>query len=157
LDKAPRCLRKLITIKETRPATNQRAKNRGVEMLRFEDVEKLGAAKDNPEVVCGVMLVKQWNCATSVVFRITVPRTCHFTYMLKFLTFESRSKEVYLNFFIHITIISNLPTATITVISHITIDTITVTRNVSIVTIITTSPLTITIITQYIVCSTTFL
>ncbi|XP_023717109.1 long-chain-fatty-acid--CoA ligase 5 isoform X5 [Cryptotermes secundus] len=50
LDKSPRCLRKLITIKETRPATNQRAKNRGVEMLRFEDVEKLGAAKDNPEV-----------------------------------------------------------------------------------------------------------
>ncbi|KAJ4438638.1 hypothetical protein ANN_14585 [Periplaneta americana] len=50
LDKAPRCLRKLITIKETRPATNQRAKNRGVEMLRFEDVERLGAAKDNPEV-----------------------------------------------------------------------------------------------------------
>ena len=51
LDKSPRCLRKLITIKETRPATNQRAKNRGVEILRFEDVERLGASKANPEVV----------------------------------------------------------------------------------------------------------
>ncbi|PSN48363.1 Long-chain-fatty-acid--CoA ligase 6 [Blattella germanica] len=50
LDKAPRCLHKLISIKETRPATNQRAKNRGVEILRFDDVERLGAAKDNPEV-----------------------------------------------------------------------------------------------------------
>nr|CAD7201597.1 unnamed protein product [Timema douglasi] len=50
LDKAPRCLKKLIVIKETRPATNQRARNRGVEIIRFEDVEKLGASKDNPEV-----------------------------------------------------------------------------------------------------------
>nr|CAD7463947.1 unnamed protein product [Timema tahoe] len=51
LDKAPRCLKKLIVIRETRPATNQRARNRGVEIIRFEDVEKLGASKDNPEVV----------------------------------------------------------------------------------------------------------
>lgn len=51
LDKAPRCLKKVITIKETRPATNQRAKNRGVEILKFEDVEKLGASKDYPEMV----------------------------------------------------------------------------------------------------------
>ncbi|XP_066994601.2 long-chain-fatty-acid--CoA ligase 1 isoform X5 [Anabrus simplex] len=50
LDKAPRSLRKIIAIKETRPATNQRARNRQVEILRFEDVEQLGAAKDNPEV-----------------------------------------------------------------------------------------------------------
>nr|CAD7605596.1 unnamed protein product [Timema genevievae] len=50
LDKAPRCLKKLIVIRETRPATNQRARNRGVEIIRFEDVEKLGASKDNPEV-----------------------------------------------------------------------------------------------------------
>jgi len=52
-------------------------------MLRFEDVEKLGAAKDNPEVVCCDILVKQRNVTTSVVFCVTVPRMCHFTYMLK--------------------------------------------------------------------------
>lgn len=45
-----RCLRKLIVIKETRPATNQRAKNRGVELLKFEDIERLGAQKNQPEV-----------------------------------------------------------------------------------------------------------
>ncbi|KAK0166169.1 hypothetical protein PV328_004612 [Microctonus aethiopoides] len=50
LDKAPRCLRKLIVIKPTRPATNQRAKNRGVELLRFEDIERIGAQKSYPEV-----------------------------------------------------------------------------------------------------------
>lgn len=50
LDKAPRCLRKLVVVKETRPATNQRAKNRGVELLRFEDIERLGAQRDQPEV-----------------------------------------------------------------------------------------------------------
>ncbi|XP_008560357.1 long-chain-fatty-acid--CoA ligase 5 isoform X1 [Microplitis demolitor] len=50
LDKAPRCLRKLIVVKETRPATIQRAKNRGVELLRFEDVERLGAQKNFPDV-----------------------------------------------------------------------------------------------------------
>ncbi|XP_063985043.1 long-chain-fatty-acid--CoA ligase 5 isoform X1 [Diachasmimorpha longicaudata] len=50
LDKAPRCLRKLIVMKETRPATNQRAKNRGVELMRFEDVERLGAQRNQPEI-----------------------------------------------------------------------------------------------------------
>ncbi|XP_034946789.1 long-chain-fatty-acid--CoA ligase 1 isoform X2 [Chelonus insularis] len=50
LDKAPRCLRKLIVIKETKSSTNQRAKNRGIELLRFEDVERLGAQKNHPEV-----------------------------------------------------------------------------------------------------------
>ncbi|XP_057321324.1 long-chain-fatty-acid--CoA ligase 5 isoform X2 [Microplitis mediator] len=50
LDKAPRCLRKLVVVKETRPATIQRAKNRGVELLRFEDVERLGAQKNFPDV-----------------------------------------------------------------------------------------------------------
>ncbi|XP_044739586.1 long-chain-fatty-acid--CoA ligase 1 isoform X2 [Chrysoperla carnea] len=49
LDKAPMCLRKLIVIKETRPATNQRARNRGVEIIRFSDVEYMGAQKDNDE------------------------------------------------------------------------------------------------------------
>ncbi|XP_066589517.1 long-chain-fatty-acid--CoA ligase 6 isoform X2 [Prorops nasuta] len=50
LDKAPRCLRKLIVIKDTRPTTNQRAKNRGVEILRFEDVERLGAQRNHVEL-----------------------------------------------------------------------------------------------------------
>lgn len=51
IEKAPRCLKKLITIKEVRPATNQRAKNRGIEILYFEDIEKNGAIKNHPEVV----------------------------------------------------------------------------------------------------------
>ncbi|GLH14816.1 Long-chain-fatty-acid--CoA ligase [Gryllus bimaculatus] len=51
LDRAPRSLRRLVSIKETRPATNQRARNRGVEVLRFEDVESAGAARNSPEVV----------------------------------------------------------------------------------------------------------
>ncbi|XP_046752946.1 long-chain-fatty-acid--CoA ligase 5 isoform X2 [Diprion similis] len=50
LDKAPRCLRKLVVMKDIRPATNQRAKNRGVELLRFDEVERLGSQKDYPEV-----------------------------------------------------------------------------------------------------------
>ncbi|KAK7794083.1 hypothetical protein R5R35_010290 [Gryllus longicercus] len=50
LDRAPRSLRRLVSIKETRPATNQRARNRGVEVLRFEDVESAGAARNAPEV-----------------------------------------------------------------------------------------------------------
>lgn len=50
IEKAPRCLRKLITIKEVRPATNQRAKNRGIDILYFEDIEKNGAIKNHPEV-----------------------------------------------------------------------------------------------------------
>lgn len=44
-----RCLRKLIVIKETRPATNQRAKNRAVDILKFEDVERHGAHKNHQE------------------------------------------------------------------------------------------------------------
>ncbi|XP_046419326.1 long-chain-fatty-acid--CoA ligase 5 isoform X1 [Neodiprion pinetum] len=50
LDKAPRCLRKLVVMKDIRPATKQRAKNRGVELLRFDEVERLGSQKDYPEV-----------------------------------------------------------------------------------------------------------
>lgn len=38
-------------MREVRPATNQRAKNRGIEILKFEEVEKMGAAQDNKEVV----------------------------------------------------------------------------------------------------------
>lgn len=51
LDQSPRCLRKLITIKEVSPSTYQRAKSRGVEILKFSDVEFQGAQKDHPCVV----------------------------------------------------------------------------------------------------------
>lgn len=37
-------------VKETRPATNQRAKNRGIELYRFDDIEHLGAQKNHPEL-----------------------------------------------------------------------------------------------------------
>lgn len=37
-------------VKETRPATNQRAKNRGVELYAFDDIERLGAQKSHPEL-----------------------------------------------------------------------------------------------------------
>ncbi|XP_059476454.1 long-chain-fatty-acid--CoA ligase 5 isoform X2 [Neocloeon triangulifer] len=50
LDRPPKCLKRLITMKEVRPATNQRAKNRGIEILKFEEVERLGAAQGNKEV-----------------------------------------------------------------------------------------------------------
>lgn len=51
LDQSPRCLRKLVTIKEVSPSTHQRAKSRGVEIVKFSDVEILGAQKDHPCVV----------------------------------------------------------------------------------------------------------
>lgn len=51
LDKAPRCLKKLICVKSTRPATNQRARNRGVDIVKFYDVENQGAGNEVPEVV----------------------------------------------------------------------------------------------------------
>ncbi|XP_014251042.1 long-chain-fatty-acid--CoA ligase 5 isoform X2 [Cimex lectularius] len=50
LDRAPRHLKKIIIIKEASPATKQRAKNRGVEIIKFDMVEKLGAANSVPEV-----------------------------------------------------------------------------------------------------------
>lgn len=39
-----------MVIKETRQTTTQRAKNRGVELLKFEDVERLGAQKNHQEM-----------------------------------------------------------------------------------------------------------
>lgn len=39
-----------MVIKEIRQASTQRAKNRGVELMRFEDVERLGAQKNHPEI-----------------------------------------------------------------------------------------------------------
>nr|XP_029731299.1 long-chain-fatty-acid--CoA ligase 1-like isoform X1 [Aedes albopictus]XP_029731300.1 long-chain-fatty-acid--CoA ligase 1-like isoform X1 [Aedes albopictus] len=50
LDKAPKTLRKFVVIKEVRPATLQRAKNRGIDIHTFDEVEKLGASKSFPEV-----------------------------------------------------------------------------------------------------------
>lgn len=50
LDKAPRFLRKFVVIKPVRPNTLQRAKNRGIEIYSFDEVEKLGAQKDHPEL-----------------------------------------------------------------------------------------------------------
>lgn len=44
LDKCPRTLRTMITVKPIRPATLQRAKNRGLEIITFADVERLGAS-----------------------------------------------------------------------------------------------------------------
>lgn len=50
LDKAPKQLKKLVVIKALRPQTIQRAKNRGIEIFMFDEVEKLGAQRNNPEV-----------------------------------------------------------------------------------------------------------
>ncbi|XP_052890614.1 long-chain-fatty-acid--CoA ligase 1 isoform X1 [Anopheles moucheti] len=50
LDKAPRSLRKVVAIKEVRPATLQRAKNVGIDVHTFDEVEKLGAINDHPEL-----------------------------------------------------------------------------------------------------------
>lgn len=51
LERAPRYLKKIIIIKDASPATRQRAKNRGIEILRFDEVEKIGAGRTCPEVV----------------------------------------------------------------------------------------------------------
>lgn len=44
------CLRKLVSIQEIKQATNQRAKNRGIELIRFQDVEKIGSSFNLPDV-----------------------------------------------------------------------------------------------------------
>jgi len=51
LDRSPKCLRRIIVIRGARPSTSQKAKNRGVELLTFEEVEKAGASKTYPEQV----------------------------------------------------------------------------------------------------------
>ncbi|XP_001607778.2 long-chain-fatty-acid--CoA ligase 1 [Nasonia vitripennis] len=50
LDKAPRCLRKLVVINPVKSSTMQRAKSRGITVVSFEDVERLGAQKNHPEM-----------------------------------------------------------------------------------------------------------
>lgn len=51
LDRSPKCLRRIIVIRGTRPSTNQKARNRGVELLSFEEVERAGTSKTFPEQV----------------------------------------------------------------------------------------------------------
>lgn len=51
LDRAPKCLKKIIIFKEVRPATKQRAVNRGVEIVKFSDVETMGSKQKYPEEV----------------------------------------------------------------------------------------------------------
>lgn len=51
LDRAPKCLKKIIIFKDIRPATKQRAINRGVEIVKFSDVETMGSKQKYPEEV----------------------------------------------------------------------------------------------------------
>jgi len=53
LGKPPSCLKRIIHIKEVNPLTADRAVRLGIELLRLEDVEKIGAAHltDYPEQV----------------------------------------------------------------------------------------------------------
>lgn len=51
LDKSPKCLRRIIVIRRVRPSTSQKARNRGVDLLTFDEVEKAGASKTFPEQV----------------------------------------------------------------------------------------------------------
>lgn len=59
LEKSPRCLKRLIVIKDIRPATKQRAKNRGVEIFKFSDVEIMGAKSSHPDLVSENLLTSQ--------------------------------------------------------------------------------------------------
>jgi len=47
LEQAPHCLKRLVHIKEVSKETSLRAKKQGIELLRLEEVEKLGAANLN--------------------------------------------------------------------------------------------------------------
>lgn len=51
MERSPRCLRKMITYKDIRPATKQRAKNLGIEIVKMSDIEHLGAKSNHNEVV----------------------------------------------------------------------------------------------------------
>ena len=44
LDKAPPCLRRIVHIKDLKKETSVRARKQGIELLRLEEVEKIGAA-----------------------------------------------------------------------------------------------------------------
>lgn len=51
IDRAPRCLKKIISIREVRMATMQRARSRAIEIIRFDEIERVGAQKMFEEVV----------------------------------------------------------------------------------------------------------
>ena len=51
LARAPTCLKKLIATSDARSPTIQRAKNRGIEVLYFWNVENQGASRVQPEKV----------------------------------------------------------------------------------------------------------
>lgn len=50
LDRSPASLKKIIVYKDIKPATKQRAKNKGIEIIRFTDVETLGSKLNHEEV-----------------------------------------------------------------------------------------------------------
>lgn len=50
LDRAPRVLQKIIVINDVKPETLKKAKNIGLDVLSFDEVEKLGAKAMIPEV-----------------------------------------------------------------------------------------------------------
>jgi long-chain acyl-CoA synthetase len=49
LDKSTRHLKKIVAIKELRPSTLQRAKNQGINIWMFDEVERIGALKNHVE------------------------------------------------------------------------------------------------------------
>lgn len=57
LDRSPKCLRRIISIRGVRPSTNQKARNRGVEILTFDEVEKSGASKTFSEQVYIIIII----------------------------------------------------------------------------------------------------
>uniref|UniRef100_A0A1Y1M6L4 Long-chain-fatty-acid--CoA ligase n=2 Tax=Photinus pyralis TaxID=7054 RepID=A0A1Y1M6L4_PHOPY len=50
LDRPPSCLNKIIIFKDVNAATKQRAKNKGIDIVRFTDVELLGSKLNHEEV-----------------------------------------------------------------------------------------------------------
>ncbi|CAH0564044.1 unnamed protein product [Brassicogethes aeneus] len=50
MEKSPRCLKKMIIYKDIRPATRQRAKNLGIEIIKMADLEMLGSKTNHPEM-----------------------------------------------------------------------------------------------------------
>lgn len=65
LNNSPSCLKQLVHIKPISKETSELAKRKGINMLSFEYVEKLGAEKKNRPVVCARFL----NIACSVILR----------------------------------------------------------------------------------------
>lgn len=69
LEKSPRCLKRLIVIKEVRPATKQRAKNRGVDIYKFSDVEIMGTKSSHPDVVSEILFFIIIFSLTNIIIR----------------------------------------------------------------------------------------